>query len=42
MGNQVIRGEEGKARTDQVLMAISIGLIAFTGLRMGESILAYL
>jgi rhomboid protease GluP len=42
MGNQVIRGEEGKAQVEQGLMAISIGLLAFTALRMGESIFAFL
>jgi membrane associated rhomboid family serine protease len=42
MGNQVIRGEEGKSKTQQALMAVSVGLLAFTALRMSESVLAFL
>lgn len=42
MGNQVIRGEEGKPQVQQFLFALSVGLIAFTLLRMTESIRAFL
>jgi membrane associated rhomboid family serine protease len=42
MGNQVVRGEEGKPQAQQYLFAISVGLIAFTFLRMAESVLAFL
>jgi rhomboid protease GluP len=42
MGNQVVRGERGNKRTEQVLLAVSLGLLVFTGLRMAESILAFL
>lgn len=42
MGNRVIRDEQGRAENDQRLLGLSVGLIAYTLLRMGQSILLYL
>jgi len=42
MGNRVIRDERGNTSNDQRLLAVSVGLIAYTLLRMGESIRAFL
>ena len=42
MGNRVIRDEQGHPRNEQWMMAVSVGLVAYTLLRMGQSIQTYL
>ena len=42
MGNQVIRDEGGSQQRDQIFFAVSIGLLAYTALRMIQSVTTYL
>jgi membrane associated rhomboid family serine protease len=42
MGNRVIRDEQGHPRNEQWMLAVSVGLVVYTLLRMGQSIQTYL